>query len=89
MASISHAMKKIKKALRLLAMVLFMILASFGLGLTGVILPGSRERYLNNEVKREQIDKSEEEGSRDKKIANTKPTSALATQVLFGYNPYS
>ncbi|MEP2669369.1 MAG: hypothetical protein ABJH04_10265 [Cyclobacteriaceae bacterium] len=59
-------MKIIKKALRLLVMVLFMILASFGLGITGVMF-GNRERYLNNEVKREQIDKSEEEEAEIKK----------------------
>lgn len=60
MASFLQLMKKIKKALRLLVMVLFMILASFGLGITGVMF-GSRERYLNNEIKREQTDKREEE----------------------------
>ncbi len=61
-------MEKIKKALRLLVMVLFMILASFGLGLTGVILPGSRERYMNNPIKTEEVDKREEDEDQDTKV---------------------
>lgn len=61
-------MEKIKKALRLLAMVLFMILASFGLGLTGVILPGSRERYMNSDIKTEQVDKREESEEQDDEV---------------------
>lgn len=61
-------MEKIKKALRLLVMVLFMILASFGLGLTGVILPGSRGRYMNNPIKTEEVDKREEDEDQDTKV---------------------
>ena len=68
MASISQYMQKIKKALRLLAMALFMILASFGLGLTGAILPGSRERYMNSEIKTEQVDKREEDEEPEIKV---------------------
>jgi len=68
MASISQYMQKIKKALRLLAMALFMILASFGLGLTGAILPGSRERYMNSEIKTEQVDKREEDEEQEMKV---------------------
>lgn len=68
MASIFIAMKKLKKALRLLAMVLFMILASFGLGLTGAILPGSRERYMNSDIKTEQVDKREESEEQDDEV---------------------
>ena len=61
-------MQKIKKALRLLAMALFMILASFGLGLTGAILPGSRERYMNSEIKTEQVDKREDDEEQEMKV---------------------
>ncbi|MCB0492664.1 MAG: hypothetical protein KDC93_09635 [Cyclobacteriaceae bacterium] len=68
MASISQYMQKIKKALRLLAMALFMILASFGLGLTGAILPGSRERYMNSEIKTEQVDKREDDEEQEMKV---------------------
>ncbi|MFZ1806093.1 MAG: hypothetical protein WAU36_02670 [Cyclobacteriaceae bacterium] len=53
-------MNKVKKALRLLAMVLFMLLAAFGLGITGVILPGGRERFMNRDIKIEQVDKRED-----------------------------
>lgn len=49
-------------------MVLFMILASFGLGLTGVILPGSRERHMNNPIKTEEVDKREEDEDQDTKV---------------------
>ena len=68
MAPISQYMQKIKKALRLLAMALFMILASFGLGLTGAILPGSRERYMNSEIKTEQVDKREDDDEQEMKV---------------------
>lgn len=38
-----------------------MILASVGMGMTGAILPTSRERYMDVEIKIEQVDKNEEE----------------------------
>ncbi len=60
-------MKKIKKALHLVAMALFILLASFGLGITGIMLPGSKERFMNTEIKTEQVDKREEEDDADVK----------------------
>lgn len=53
-------MKRIKKVFRLIAFICFLILASTGLGLAGVF--GTRERYLDKEIKIEQVDKKEDEG---------------------------
>ena len=54
-------MKKVKAVLRLVVLVLLIILATFGIGITGSFLPNNRERYLDNEIKTEQVDKREEE----------------------------
>ena len=59
-------MKTIKKALRLFGLALMIILASFGMGLTGVFLPTHREKYQHNEIKIEQLDKKEEEDNEEK-----------------------
>jgi hypothetical protein len=53
-------MAKLKKAFRFLCFLLFIILASFGLGI-GNVLHGSKERYQDNEIKIEQTDKREED----------------------------
>jgi hypothetical protein len=58
-------MKKIKKALRLLALVLFVVLASFGLGFAGALLPASKEPYQHKRTRIEQVDKKEEESEKD------------------------
>lgn len=52
-------MKNPKQVLRLLGLVVFIVLASFGLGLT--VLPSYRERYMNNEIRTEQVDKRKED----------------------------
>lgn len=54
-------MENIKKGLRLLIMVLLLIMAAFGIGITGNILNNNLQRYLDNEIKREQTDKKEDE----------------------------
>lgn len=54
-------MPQVKKGLRLIGLILMMILASVGMGMTGAILPTSRERYMDVEIKIEQVDKNEEE----------------------------
>jgi len=56
-------MTKIKKALRLMVLILLILLAICGLSVTGGFLTGNKERYLNNEIKTEQVDKKEEEDS--------------------------
>jgi hypothetical protein len=55
-------MKNIKKAIRLLFLILFLFLAAFGLGVTGV-MQSSRERFLDVEIRTEQVDKKAEEDS--------------------------
>lgn len=60
-------MRKVKKVLRTSGLVLMILLASFGIGLTGVFLPTNRERYMDVEIKIEQVDKEEEdEGDENK-----------------------
>ncbi|MEQ8425485.1 MAG: hypothetical protein RIA63_12295 [Cyclobacteriaceae bacterium] len=55
-------MKIIKKALRLFGLVLIMIIASVGIGISGALLPPTREKYRNPEIRIEQVDKKEDEG---------------------------
>ena len=59
----SQYMKKFRKLLRLLVLVLLIALALMGVSLTGVfpISPNYRERYLDNEIKIERVDKKEED----------------------------
>lgn len=54
-------MKKIKYILRLIGLIIFMLLASAGAGLTGHFLPTTRERYQDKKITREQVDKKEDE----------------------------
>jgi hypothetical protein len=54
-------MKKVKAGLRLLVMVLLLILAASGIGITGNFLNHNRERYMDNEIKIERRDKKEDE----------------------------
>jgi hypothetical protein len=54
-------MQKVKKGLRLIGVILLIILASIGMGISGVVLPSSRERYMDVEIKIEQVDKKEDE----------------------------
>lgn len=58
-------MKEVKKGLRLLILVLLLILAAFGIGITGNFLSNNRERYLENEIKIEKADKKEDKADED------------------------
>jgi hypothetical protein len=58
-------MKKVKAGLRLLVMVLLLILAASGIGITGNFLNNNRERYMDNEIKIERRDKKEDEARED------------------------
>ena len=53
-------MENAKKALRVLFMVLLMIVASFGIGI-GNVLNNNRERYMDNEIRTENISKKDQE----------------------------
>ena len=59
-------MRKVKTGLRLLVLILLLILAAFGIGITGNFLNTNRERYMNNEIKTEKSDKKEDEENEDK-----------------------
>lgn len=54
-------MNKVRKGLRLLLIVLLLILAAFGVGITGNFLQGNREKYMDNQIKREQLEKRDDE----------------------------
>ncbi|MFZ6013709.1 MAG: hypothetical protein ACOYXT_25445 [Bacteroidota bacterium] len=58
-------MKTLKKILRLLLITCFIAMASFGIGLQGVIFPSYRDRYLNQEIKIEVVDKKEDDEESD------------------------
>lgn len=58
-------MKKIKEGLRLFIMVLLLVMAVFGIGLTGNFLNNNRERYMDNEIKTEESGKKEDEADVD------------------------
>ncbi|HYI78859.1 MAG TPA: hypothetical protein VEW65_14655 [Chryseolinea sp.] len=53
-------MEKVKKGLRFFATVLFLILASFGIGI-GNILNNNQATYLDNEIRIERVDKKKDE----------------------------
>jgi hypothetical protein len=53
-------MNKLKKVLRLLCLVILIIMASCGIGIVGNFLPNNKERYLDNEIKIEQIDNKDD-----------------------------
>ncbi len=59
-------MNKIKKALRLLGLVALILLAVTGVGITGVYLPGNKERYMDKEIRIERVDKREDEEEANK-----------------------
>lgn len=58
-------MEKVKKGLRLLFLLLFLILACFGLGLTGNFMNNNRERFMNNEIRTETVEKREDSEDED------------------------
>ena len=61
-------MEKVKKGLRLLFMVLLLILAAFGIGLTGNFLNNNRERYADNEIRIEHVEKKEDDEEEDAEV---------------------
>jgi hypothetical protein len=54
-------MKAIRKALRLLFIVLLLIMAGFGIGITGNFLSTNKEGFLDYEIKKEQGTKKKDE----------------------------
>lgn len=53
-------MKTVKKAIRLFCFILILLLAASGIGISNALSP-NRERYSDNEIKIEQVDKKEED----------------------------
>lgn len=49
-----------RKLLHLLGFMLFVLLAACGFGFMAAFLPGSKERYMDREIRIEQVDKKEE-----------------------------
>lgn len=58
-------MRKVKARLRLLVMVVLLILAAFGVGITGAFMNNSRERYMDKETRIERVDKKEDDERED------------------------
>ena len=58
-------MKKLKKALRLFGLVFLIVLALMGVG--GISIFSTREKYQDNEIRIEVVDKKEEESDTDLK----------------------
>lgn len=56
-------MNRFRKIFRQVRLALLIILISLGVGLAGAgpIFPNSRERYMDKEIRTEQVDKKEEE----------------------------
>lgn len=52
-------MGKLKEVVRLFILVLFLILAASGIGIGGIF--HNRERYIDKEIRKEQVDKKEED----------------------------
>ena len=57
-------MKLLKKALRLFCLILILLLAASGIGISNALSP-NREKYSDNEIRIEQVDKKEEEGKEE------------------------
>jgi hypothetical protein len=53
-------MKLLKKALRLFCLILILLLAASGIGISNALSP-NRERYSDKEVRIEQVDRKDEE----------------------------
>lgn len=53
-------MKILKKAIRLFCFILILLLAASGIGISNALFP-NRERYSDNEIRIEQVDKKDEE----------------------------
>ena len=61
-------MKNLKKMLRLLCLVFLMLIASMGVGFMGAIFPNNREKFQDNVVRIELVEKKEDEESEVKEI---------------------
>jgi hypothetical protein len=59
-------MKIYKKILRFFVLSIFIVVASFGMM---PIFPNFRDRYLNNEIKTEQIDRKENDSGTHKDVS--------------------
>jgi hypothetical protein len=59
-------MTKIQRAMRLLLIIALLLLAAFGIGITGNFLANNRERYMDNEIKTEKTSKEDEDEVEDK-----------------------
>ena len=53
-------MKILEKAIRLFCFILILLLAASGIGISNALSP-NRERYSDNEIRIEQVDKKDEE----------------------------
>lgn len=58
-------MENVKKGLRLLFLILLLVMAAFGIGITGNILNNNQERYRDKEIKRERTDRKGDEENED------------------------
>jgi hypothetical protein len=64
-------MKKVKKVLRLLVLIIVLILALCGVPIVGNFLNDNRERYTDNEIRTERVDKKDdEENEEDQNLTN-------------------
>ena len=61
MAISIYSMRIIKKAIRFAIMILFLVMASAGLGMAP-IFGKTNERYLDTEIRTELVEKKEEDG---------------------------
>ena len=53
-------MEKLKKALRLMLLICLIVLATVGIGLTGVAPPQRKSRARNKKIKTEQLESKKE-----------------------------
>ena len=58
-------MKRLKKTLRLLVLLFFILLASIGIGIMGNIFSNNRERYHDKEIRIELNEKREDEAEQN------------------------
>lgn len=59
-------MKKIKRALRLIAYIFFVLLAAFGAGIGGAILPTYHRREEKPDINIEMVDQEKDESAEEK-----------------------
>lgn len=54
-------MRIFKKAFRIFCLILFLLLAASGIGISNALSSTNREKYSDNEIRIEQVDKREED----------------------------